>query len=235
MRATKVLHPVLCRVLSVVGFFVAVSLCVVPQSNAATIPAQQKQVIFTFDDGPKKDVLEKLLVVLDAEGIKATFFVLGWSAKEHPELIKRLHAEGHDIQNHGWGHGRLDKMPIERGIKDIERTTALIESVIHKRTLFVRPPHLAITKELRKELTMRGYIVIGWDIGSLDWQYINDEKRVIQQVTKEIDKRKKGTVNILFHETAWTVRALPAIIKHLKANGWHFITLERSNAQRRRQ
>jgi len=210
-------------------------LCVAGAGTAAAEQMQQKRVILTFDDGPKKDVLEKILTVLDAEGVKATFFVVGWSAKEHPELIKKIHEKGHDVENHSWGHGRLDKMPVEKGIKDIERTTAFIESLIGKRTLFVRPPHLAISKDLRKELTARGYTVVGWDVGSLDWQFINDEARVIQQVKKEINKRKKGTVNILFHETAWTARALPTIIQYLKAGGWHFVTLEESTNQRRRQ
>jgi peptidoglycan/xylan/chitin deacetylase (PgdA/CDA1 family) len=196
--------------------------------SGAENTAHQKRVILTFDDGPKKEILEKLLPILDKEGIKVTFFFLGFQVKENPELVRKIHSAGHDIENHTWGHPRLDKLSLEKGIYEVERTSDLIERLTGSRPRFMRPPHMAIKKELKSALMARGYEIVGWSVGSMDWVYVRDQEKVFQQVKKEMDKRKSGTVNILFHETEWTVGVMPRIIKYLKDNGWSFVTLKGS-------
>jgi len=58
----------------------------------------------TFDDGPTTSVTPKILDILKEENVKATFFVIGKSAEEHPEIVKRAYDEGHYIANHGYSH-----------------------------------------------------------------------------------------------------------------------------------
>lgn len=64
----------------------------------------EKEIAFTFDDGPDPCYTPELLDLLKEHGIKATFFVLGKKAKQYPELIERMHREGHQIGIHNYTH-----------------------------------------------------------------------------------------------------------------------------------
>ena len=66
--------------------------------------SDEKKAYLTFDDGPTIKATGKILDILKAEDVKATFFVVGKHVKEHPELVKREYEEGHYIANHGYSH-----------------------------------------------------------------------------------------------------------------------------------
>src|SRR5437762_8866861 len=61
-------------------------------------------IAMTFDDGPSATLTPKLLDLLAAHHIKATFFVIGENVAEHPEIVARAAREGHEIANHSWSH-----------------------------------------------------------------------------------------------------------------------------------
>ncbi len=67
----------------------------------------------TFDDGPHATLTPKLLDLLAARHIKATFFVVGQCVAEYPDILKRAAREGHEIANHSWSHPNLGKMSDE--------------------------------------------------------------------------------------------------------------------------
>ena len=68
-------------------------------------------IAMTFDDGPHPVLTPRLLDVLKARGIKATFFLIGQNAAEYPDIVRRIAAEGHEIGNHTWGSLHI---PAER-------------------------------------------------------------------------------------------------------------------------
>src|SRR5215471_21580396 len=70
-------------------------------------------IAMTFDDGPSATLTPKLLDILAAHHIKATFFVLGEMVAEHPEILARAAREGHEIASHSWSHPNLAKMSQE--------------------------------------------------------------------------------------------------------------------------
>jgi|GEM_PF-5780824 len=63
-----------------------------------------KRAYLTFDDGPTPGITEDILDILDDYGVKATFFVVGRMAVNHPGLLRRIHSEGHTIGNHSYSH-----------------------------------------------------------------------------------------------------------------------------------
>lgn len=67
----------------------------------------------TFDDGPSRNT-PQLLDLLDQYGIPATFFLLGKQAELHPDLVRRIGAEGHEVGNHSFSHPNLRLLPPER-------------------------------------------------------------------------------------------------------------------------
>src|SRR5919106_6528747 len=70
-------------------------------------------IAMTFDDGPSAVLTPKLLDLLAAHHIKATFFVIGENVAEHPDIVARAAREGHEIANHSWSHPNLAKMSDE--------------------------------------------------------------------------------------------------------------------------
>ena len=98
------------------------------------------QVTLTFDNGPEPDVTDRVLDVLAATGVKATFFVLGAKLADprRRALAERAHAEGHWIGNHTWSHaeplGRIAE--ASRVVSEIVETQALIGGLSHPDRLF---------------------------------------------------------------------------------------------------
>ncbi len=70
---------------------------------------------------------ECLLAAFDRAGVRATFFTLGWVAKRHPALVRRIVAGGHELASHGYGHERVDRLGPAAFRADIRRTRRLLE------------------------------------------------------------------------------------------------------------
>lgn len=71
--------------------------------------------------------MERVLNLFDEAGIKATFFVLGWIAERHPQLIRQLVAAGHELASHGYGHDKLTVLDRAAFVADIRRAKAVLE------------------------------------------------------------------------------------------------------------
>src|SRR3954454_14720254 len=107
-------------------------------------------VAMTFDDGPSATLTPKLLDLLAAPRMKATFFVLGEMVAEHPEILARAAREGHEIASHSWSHPNLAKMSQEGVRSQLQRTDDGINSAIGKRPTLFRPPYGSITEHQKK-------------------------------------------------------------------------------------
>jgi peptidoglycan/xylan/chitin deacetylase (PgdA/CDA1 family) len=70
------------------------------KSFPQTLPLGDREVVLTFDDGPWPATDHKILAALAQECVRATFFLIGRSASAHPELVRRMAAEGHTIAHH---------------------------------------------------------------------------------------------------------------------------------------
>ena len=79
-----------------------------------TLPLGDHEVVLTFDDGPWPATTPKVLAALAAQCVRATFFLIGKPASEHPELVRRIAAEGHTIGHHTWTPPQPDADPAAR-------------------------------------------------------------------------------------------------------------------------
>ncbi|HNB89246.1 MAG TPA: polysaccharide deacetylase family protein, partial [Plasticicumulans sp.] len=71
----------------------------------------------------------RVLDLFAGAGVRATFFTLGWVAERHPELVRRIVAEGHELASHGWQHVRVIHQSPEEFRADVIRTKALLEDL----------------------------------------------------------------------------------------------------------
>jgi len=190
------------------------------------------KVAITFDDGPDPVWTPKILDILKARGVKACFFLLGQNCENHPELVRRIFREGHEIGNHTYTHGNLAEMPEWRMRLEIDGTERLIESIINRSITLFRPPYNADATpsdvaELRPlEFAERdlGYTVVLEKIDPQDWA--RPGANVILQRVKE--QRREGNV-ILLHDAggdrSQTVEALPHILDWLGERGDKVVSL----------
>jgi peptidoglycan/xylan/chitin deacetylase (PgdA/CDA1 family) len=179
-------------------------------------------IAMTFDDGPHAENTPRLLDMLKKRNIKATFFVVGECAAEHPEIMKRIVAEGHEIANHSWSHPLLSKMGEEAVSSQLQRTHDVIVATTGVTPKLMRPPYGGFTPNQRGWANKKwGYKIILWDVDPLDWKYRNASR-----VEAEILKQTVPGSIVLSHDIhKTTVDAMPQTLDALAAKGFKFVTV----------
>ncbi len=179
-------------------------------------------IAITFDDGPHATNTPRLLNMLKERNIKATFYVVGQCAREYPQIIRRILAEGHEIGNHTWSHKSLPTLS-ESGVRDqITQTDKAVRDAAgyHMRTM--RPPYGATTLRLKQWFHDEyGYPTILWSVDPFDW------KRPGSGVIKDriLAGTRPGGI-ILCHDIhEQTINAMPGTLDALLARGFKFLTV----------
>src|SRR6267378_3364575 len=179
-------------------------------------------IAMTFDDGPSATLTPKLLDLLAAHHIKATFFVIGENVAEHPEIVARAAREGHEIGNHSWSHPNLVKMSEEAVRSQLRRTDDAIKSATGVRPTLLRPPYGSITaREKRWIHDEFGYQIILWDVDPNDWK--RPGPAVVR--TRILKETRPGSI-VLSHDIhPGTIEAMPSTFVALEAKGFKFVTV----------
>src|SRR4030095_16200785 len=179
-------------------------------------------IAMTFDDGPSAALTPKLLDILAAHHMKATFFVIGENVAEHPEIVARAAREGHEIGNHSWSHPNLAKMSDDGVHRQLSRTDDAIKSAIGTRPTLLRPPYGSITaREKRWIHDEFGYQIILWDVDPYDWRRPGPAV-VRNRILKET---RPGSI-VLSHDIhPGTIEAMPSTFDELEAKGFKFVTV----------
>ena len=176
----------------------------------------------TFDDGPSATLTPKLLDILAAHHIKATFFVIGENVAQHPEIVARAAREGHEIGNHSWSHPNLAKMS-DAGVRNqLQRTDDAIKSATGGHPTFLRPPYGSITEREKRWIHDEfGYRIILWDVDPYDWKRPGPAI-VRNRILKET---RPGSI-VLSHDIhPGTIEAMPSTFDELQAKGFKFVTV----------
>jgi peptidoglycan/xylan/chitin deacetylase (PgdA/CDA1 family) len=192
-----------------------------------TLPLQSKELVLTFDDGPWPTTTPKILDVLQAECVRATFFLLGRNAQAHPQLVRREQAEGHSLGTHSFNHPLLGHLPLAKAQAEIEHGMQAVDAALGiapqsgSATRFFRFPGFVSTPALLDWLQQRGTVVFGADVWASDWRTQTPEEE-LKLLLKRITKTDHGIV--LLHDTrAETVHMLPALLRALKERGYRIV------------
>lgn len=197
---------------------------------AVKVPEPRKVVYLTFDDGPSP-VTAKVLDILQREGVKATFFVLGNGAESHPELINAIWEQGHAIGNHTYNHNYHDLYSRFTVFwSQIKQTEEIVRRITGTRPQLIRAPggtadHFDDT--YFSLLKQAGYVVTDWNVDS------GDSKRkgvpAAEIIKEAVPDTSTARVVLLMHDGGGheeSARALPAIIARYKAAGYAFGVLD---------
>lgn len=185
----------------------------------------EHQVALTFDDGPDPEWTPQVLDILKANGVRAAFFLVGANAEKHPDLVRRIVAEGHEIGNHTYYHPNLAICWPEHIRLELNATQLVLETITGRSTTLFRPPYAADTSpsSLADLAPLRianemNYLVVLENIDPQDWARPGAD--VILQRIKQ--QRRDGSI-ILLHDAggdrAQTIEALPKVIDWLRTRG----------------
>lgn len=177
----------------------------------------KKVVALTFDDGPSFNS-KKIVNLLDELNIKATFFVLGCNVEKYADELKYINDHGNEIGNHSYSHPDFRKLSLEQGLKEIEKTQAIVFKTIGRYPRLFRFPYGLVIKQILNNIKLP---TILWNADSLDWQCC-DTKTIIKRVEKEV--KENGI--LLFHDFKnFNEEAIRIIVNDLKKQGFEFVTI----------
>ena len=164
------------------------------------------KVAFTFDDGPHPKYTPMLLDLLKQYKVKATFFVVGSRAEQYPELIRRIHEEGHEIGIHNYTH-KSNWIMLPRTVRrqHLERSADIVERITGKRPVLYRPPW-GIMNFFDFWLP-RSFRIVLWSVTGGDWSL--DGEKDIEWLTRRLLKRIKDGSVVLLHDCGETAGAKP--------------------------
>ena len=192
-----------------------------------TLPLQDQEVVLTFDDGPWPPTTKKVLQALAQECVRATFFLIGKSASEHPDMVRQITAEGHTIGHHTWSHRSLMRIAPSEAINEIDRGIAADEKALHgtatttPSTPFFRFPGFESTPATLDLLQSRGITVFGADLWASDWNEMSP-KQELELLTGRLKEARKGII-LLHDPKARTAAMLPAFLRYLRENDYHVV------------
>ncbi len=163
----------------------------------------ESEISLTFDDGPDPKYTPRLLDLLKAHGVKATFFVVGKHAEAHPDIVERMHREGHSVGIHNYSHRANWIMRPKTVARHVRMTSEAIERITGEKPKFYRPPW-GIMNLFDFASRSRMQIVL-WSAMPGDWRVSGGAERIETRMTK----RLKGGQVYLLHDCGNTFGADP--------------------------
>ena len=194
---------------------------------AETLPLADHEIVLTFDDGPSPRYTDRVLAILAAECVKATFFMVGEMAQTFPAEAKKVSAEGHTVGTHSFSHPfTFNKMSQVEAGAEIDKGIDAVASALGGRdevAPFFRVPGFLTSTTTEAALASRGLMTWSADITADDWKRISGAE-VAKRAISGIEAKGRGILVLHdIHERA--VEALPTLLAELKLRGFKIVQI----------
>ncbi len=188
----------------------------------ASAPAPGPFIAITFDDGPVVPNTPRLLDMLAARGIKATFFTVGTNVARNPNIMRRIVADGHEIANHTWNHPYLSRLSDASVRSELQRSHDALTSITGIAPRMYRPPYGAITARQKQWIMSEfGYPTILWSVDPQDWK----TRSASMTRSRILAETRPGAIILVHDIHASSVDAMPGTLDGLLAKGFRFVTV----------
>jgi peptidoglycan-N-acetylglucosamine deacetylase len=193
-------------------------------------PKGARGVALTFDDGPHPKWTPRVLATLAKHDAKATFFLVGRKAEEHPDVVRAILDAGHAVGLHSYAHDRFFALRRERRVRaDLERGIAALEKLTGTRPTLFRPPIGHTNPVIARVADKLDLTVVGWCAAGRDGVASANVEDVVSRVRREL----RDGVIVLLHDAPEkgdrepaAVKALPLILDGLAAERLDVVPLE---------
>ncbi|WP_295642665.1 polysaccharide deacetylase family protein [uncultured Methylibium sp.] len=201
--------------------------------NVTQLPAGRAargEIALTIDDGPDPEVTPRVLDLLDAQDVRATFFCIAERAREHAALTREIVARGHSVQNHSLAHRHNFSLLGPRGYEaELSRAQQLLADLTGQRPTCFRAPAGLRNPFLDPVLHRLGLHLVSWTRRGFDTR-----ERSADRVLARLTQRLAGGDILLLHD-GHAARAasgrpvlldvLPLLLAQARAAGLHWVTL----------
>lgn len=182
-------------------------------------PRYARCLAFTFDDGPEIVTTPRLLDLLDAHRVKATFFVVGHRLdgdephhRAQRALLRDVVRRGHLLGNHTYHHVVLGNLRPRQIDYEIDRTAELVARSTGRRPALFRAPFGMLTAPRSLgAVAARNLTPAYWMIDTHDWE-VTSAEAVTARFRQELLEHPRGGVVLLHDTRPWSVRAFPQIM-----------------------
>ncbi|MFF4491672.1 glycosyltransferase [Streptomyces sp. NPDC001544] len=199
--------------------------------RTTSLRVPDRRLVLTFDDGPDPTWTPKVLDVLRKHHAHAVFFVTGTMTSRHPELVRRMVAEGHEVGLHTFSHPDLSYQSKKRIDWELSQNQLAITGAAGIRTSLFRPPYSSFADAMddrswpvTRYIGTRGYITVVNDTDSEDWR----KPGVAEIIRRATPRHGKGAI-VLMHDSGGdrhqTVQALDRFLPLMQQQGYTFDNL----------
>jgi len=181
-----------------------------------------RKIALTFDDGPDPEATPRVLDILAAQRVTASFFLVGERATRHPALARRIAEAGHDLGNHSWSHRSLWLTGPRRTVDEVRRGHAAIAQATGEEPRFFRPPWGLTNLALFPALRRLGTPCVFWTVQPEGQRAASAALQV-----ERVRRRARPGAILDLHDADGVpgaggrlVEALPAMIESLRSDGY---------------
>lgn len=192
---------------------------------------KRRQLALTFDDGPDPLTTPPVLDALAKAGAKATFFVIAGNAEAHPDLIRRMQQEGHEIEAHAAKHRHAWLRSPWGSYRDPLEAVRRVEQVTGERVRFQRPPHGGYSLATWLGQRASGAMGAHWNVQGNDWEARLSPADVTARVSREVQPSSVIVLHDAGPGARNTVPALPTLLQDLTSRGYELVRLDELEAK----
>ena len=197
---------------------------------AVSGPARKGAVYLTFDDGPDPMHTPKVLDILAELDVKATFFVVGNRACKHPNIVRRIVADGHSLGHHSYYHSEPASVNAKNLADEVTRTRQTLEPIAgHPLTLF-RPPMGSVTTSKLMKLWRQGQTVVLWNADPKDFRCTSADELSAWFKRHPLHA---GDIVLLHDHVPHIASVLRDVVTEARARGLSFARIEPKQATQR--
>ena len=182
----------------------------------------KKEIVLSFDDGPDTQITPIILDILKEFEAKAIFFCIGKKIEADSEILKRIHAEEHDIGLHSFSHSYwYDFYPASHVASDLKQNQDIIQKNLGIRPVWFRPPYGVTNPAIGKVFKRGDLTIVGWSVRSLD-TVIKDSDKVLRRLIKNT---QPGSIVLLHDHLVTTPNILRKYLTFLMDSNYHIVKL----------
>ena len=181
----------------------------------------EKKIAISFDAAWGADKTRKIVEILNARNVKATFFLVGFWVDAYKEETAFLADSGMEIGNHSKNHLHMSGLNEDKLREEIEYVNTAVRSLTGVTPKVFRAPFGEYNDRVLTAVESAGMIPIQWDVDSLDWKGISAAE-IVRRITQ---KTKEGSIILCHNNSDHILEALPTVLDDLIAKGYEFVTM----------
>ena len=186
-----------------------------------SVATEEKKIAISFDCAWGVDYTDKLLDIMQKNGVRCTFFAVQFWVEKYPEYAQKIVDAGHELGTHSRTHSYMSKLSEEEIRDELTTSAKAIEKATGQKTNLFRAPYGDYDDLLIDTARSMGLYTIQWDVDSLDWKNLSGTEIALRIV----NGAKNGSIILCHNNGLHTAEALPMIFSTLQNRGYEFVPI----------